>query len=124
MTPVFAGWTARVITRPEVTAGPIRRARRPANVSLPRLGFFGTSGVAAGAAGAAEAAAAAGFSAGAFFATAGTEAGDGAGAWAWATLAQSTARRVVDRRVMGASKGRAILPAMEVDGPDLGADRT
>src|SRR5512145_2049543 len=34
MMPLLSGWTARVITRPDVTAGPMNRARSPENVSL------------------------------------------------------------------------------------------
>ncbi len=84
----------------------------PLNVSVPRLGFLGASGVAAGDAAAAGFAVAAGV-AGAFFAAV---EGDGEGAWAKTALAQSAARRATDRRVMRASKGEAILPR---GGPDV-----
>ena len=78
MMPVFVGWTAIDMTRPEVTAGPMSRALIPPKVSAFSPGFFGASGEGE-AAGVGDAPLVAGFAAGALFVAAAAGAGEGDG---------------------------------------------
>lgn len=114
MMPVFVGWTAIDMTRPEVTAGPMSRALIPPKVSAFSPGFFGASGVGVG-----EAAGVGAPPALPFLGVAGADlsgaAGVGEGDGVCENAAEVTARTAIEgtrRRVISLFIGNAILPAI------------